>query len=75
MNILMQDEQKMHEFMKNIREVKIQMKAKMLRVEDRDDPQKYINRNLELAQCWQEYDEDRKRLISEYNTEKIQKAR
>jgi hypothetical protein len=45
----MQDEQKMHEFMKNIREVKIQMKAKMLRVEDRDDPQKYINRNLELA--------------------------
>jgi hypothetical protein len=61
----------MQEFMNNIKEVKIQKKCKALRPEDRDDPQKYINRNLELAQCWQEYEGDRKRLVQEYHSEKL----
>jgi hypothetical protein len=30
---------------------------------------------LELAQVWQEYDEDRKRLVSEYHAEKLVKAK
>jgi hypothetical protein len=30
---------------------------------------------LELAQVWQEYDEDRKRLVSEYHAEKQVKAK
>jgi hypothetical protein len=38
LNFLMQDDQKMAEFMKNIQQVKIQKKAKVLRPEDRDDP-------------------------------------
>ena len=71
----MQDEQKMAELMKNIHQVKLQKKAKVLRPEDREDPQKYINRNLELAHVWQEYDEDRKRLVSEYHAEKLVKAK
>ena len=61
--------------MKNLHKVKLQMKTKVLRPEDREDPQKYINRNFELAQVWQEYDEDRKRLVSEYHAEKLAKAR
>ena len=39
----------MAEFMKNIKDVKIHKNTKVLRPEFRDDPQKYINRNLELA--------------------------
>jgi hypothetical protein len=38
LNCLMQDEQRMGEFMKNIHQVKLHKKAQVLRPEDRDNP-------------------------------------
>jgi len=35
----------------------------------------YIMRNLEIANVWDQYDQDRKRLLSEYNHEKQERAR
>jgi|APCry1669190288_1035285.scaffolds.fasta_scaffold278297_1 hypothetical protein len=48
---------------------------KLKRLEDREDPSKFINRNLELANVWQEYEDERKKLVSEYHQEKLIKAR
>jgi hypothetical protein len=60
--MLIHDEDKLREFMRSIEVIKV--KRRLQNIEDKEDPMKFINRNLELAEIWDEYDQDRKRLIS-----------
>lgn len=50
--------------MRSIDNIKYKKKMQSLKSDDKDDPVKFINRNLELAEIWDEYDHDRKKLVS-----------
>lgn len=45
------------------------------RQEHDEDPSRFVVRNLELANVWEQYDQDRKKLMSQYNHEKQERAR
>jgi hypothetical protein len=72
---LLADEDKMREFLSHTSGLRSKMKVAMLRPEERDDPSKFINRNLEVVEVWDQYETDRKRLVSYINHEKLARAR
>jgi hypothetical protein len=61
--MIVNDAEKLKMFMADIAVLKLRKKQIMLRPEDRDDPTKYITRNLELAAVWEQYEQDRKRMM------------
>ena len=65
LSTLLADEDKCREFMRQVENIKTKKKTASLRGEGgNDDRIRFINRNLELALCWDEYDQDRKRILS-----------
>jgi len=75
LSTLLADEDKCRDFMRQVEKIKTKKRTASLRGEGGDDRIKFINRNLELALCWDEYDQDRKRILGQYLEEKLQKAR
>ncbi len=71
----MNDEVKLKEFFQHIASLRQKLRSQQLRPEDREDPTKYIDRNQELAPVWNQYDQERKKLLSQYISEKMQKAK
>lgn len=72
---LLNDENKTREFLSHTSKLRSKIKAAGLRPEERDDPSKFINRNVEVAEVWDQYETDRKRLVSYINHEKLLRAR
>jgi hypothetical protein len=64
LSTLLADEEKCREFMRQVGNIKSKKKSISLRGDDKDNPAKFIIRNLELALFWDEYDQDRKRIQS-----------
>jgi len=66
------DRDKLKEFLKGMREFK---RRKRQERSNDEDTSRFVVRNLELANVWDQYDQDRKKLISQYNHEKQERAR
>ena len=75
MNQIMNDDEKLKDFLSNIDKLRVKNKMAKLPSSLKDDPNKYIVRNQELALVWDQYEHDRKQLLSRYNQEKLHRAR
>ena len=60
----MNDHSKLHEFLQHVYQLRKKLKTASLRPEDRDDPTKYVIRNQELAENWNQYENERRKLLS-----------
>ena len=61
LNFILHDRDKLNDFLKGMREFKLR---KRMERSDSEDPSRFVVRNLELANVWDQYEQDRKRMMS-----------
>ncbi|CDW76772.1 UNKNOWN [Stylonychia lemnae] len=69
--LFLNDYGKRQEFFNYLQEIKHKLQGQL---ENPDDINKHLNKNLELAQVWLQYQQERRNMLSQYNTYKKERA-